>query len=312
MKSIKNIICFSFLTFLLGSCADEVGYEKGENRAYVRIPERNIIMETDEENSITIAPVFDSEITAAQSFKWSVANEEYIKLVENGDGSITLTGLKPTAELKPGHTYLRIESADGKLQYTSTVKINQAFQFNYPILIDFGTIRSDSPFNCMLSPGNKLQGLVDMNGFVSKYAIEVSGTFNMLDRDAHTNALGFPDNVCDDTFFNDGIAVGSAGFILSKLKKGAKYTLVCYATIDDGGQTQTRYTATGQNEKTGLLFTSRNISSVVILDDIIPDGNQNITLTLSAGPDNLQWAKYYGITALIIVPENFDLNSLFS
>lgn len=302
MKLIKNIILFSFFVFLLGSCADEAGYEKGENRPYVRIPERNIIMETDEENKITVTPIFDSESTAAEKFKWSVADEELASLVENGGNSVILTGLKP------GYTYLRVESEDGKLSYTSTLKINQAFQFNYPIFIDFGTIKSDSPFNCMLSPSEKLQGLVDLNGFVSKYAIEVVGSFNTLDRSAHTNTLGFPDNVAFDMFFNDGINVASSGFILSKLKKDTKYTFVCYATIDDGGQTQTRYTATGQNEKSGLLFTSRNPSNVVILEDIIPDNNQNIKLTLTPGPDNYQWALFYGITALIMVPENYDLN----
>lgn len=305
MKPIKNIIYFFFFVFSLISCTEEIGYEKGENRPYVRIPERDIMMETDEDNKITVTPIFDNETTAAGKFKWSVADQELASLVENEDNSVTITGLKP------GYTYLKVESEDGKLQYTSTLKINQAFQFNAPIFIDFGTIRSDSPFNCMLKPSDKLQGLVDINGFVSKYGIEVDGSFNWLDRNTHTNTLGFPDNVAFDMFFNDGIHVASAGFILSKLKKGTKYTFVCYATIDDGGQTQTRYTATGQNEKSGLLFTSRNTSNVVILEDIVPDDNQNIKLTLNPGPDNYQWALFYGINSLIIVPENYDLNSLF-
>ena len=306
MKSIKNIILFSFCMFLLGSCTDEVGYEKGENRPYVRIPDRNIIMETDEENKITVTPIFDSEATAAENFKWSVADEELANLVENGDNSVTLTGLKA------GYTYLRVESEDGKLQYTSTLKINQAFQFNYPIFIDFGTIRSESPFNSMLNPSDKLQGLVDLNGFVSKYAIEVTGSFNWLDRSAHTNTLGFPEDVCDDMFFNDGIHVASAGFIVSKLKRDTKYTFVLYATIDDNNVTETQYTATGQNEESGLLYTSKNPSNVVILEDIVPDSDQNIKLTLQPGPHNTQWALFYGITALIIVPENYDLNLLFN
>lgn len=306
MKSIKNIICFCFFVFLLGSCTEEVGYEKGEDRPYVRIPERDIIMETDEDNKITITPVFDSETTARANFKWSVVDQELVSLVENEDNSVTITGLKP------GKTYLRVASGDGKLQYTSTLQITQAFQFNYPIFLDFGTIKSDSPFNSMLSPANKLQGLVDQNGFVSKYAIEVEGSFNTLDRGSHTNVLGFPDNVAFDMFFNDGIHVASAGFILSKLKKGAKYTFIIYATIDDGNVTQTEYTATGQNEESGLLFTSKNPSNVVILQNIIPDDNQNIKLTLKPGPDNTQWALFYGITALIIVPENYDLGLLFN
>ncbi|MDR1720079.1 MAG: hypothetical protein LBR67_08205 [Dysgonamonadaceae bacterium] len=303
MNAIKKIIYFSFLVFLFGSCTDENSNDI-EDKAYVRLPKRNILMETDEENAITVSPIFDSEATAAQTFKWSVSDESLARIVENGDGSVTLIGLKP------GTVYLRIESADGKLRYYSTVKINQAFQFNSPIFIDFGTIQSSSPFNCMLNSSSRLAGLVDMYGNISKYTLEVSGSFNTLDRSSHTNVLGFPDNVCFDTFFNDGINVASAGFVLSGLKKSAKYTLVCYATIDDGGQTQTRYTATGQNEKTGLLFTSRNPSNVVILDGIVPDDNQTIRLTLSPGPDNIQWALYYGITVLILVPENYDLNSL--
>ncbi|MEA4916963.1 hypothetical protein [Proteiniphilum sp.] len=306
MKSIHIIICFCFSVLLLGSCAEEVGYEKGENRPYVRIPERDIIMESDDDNKITITPIFDSEATAQGSFKWSVADQDLVNLVENGDNSVTITGLKA------GKTYLKIVSADEKLQYTSTLQINQAFQFNYPIFLDFGTIKSDPPFNSMLNSGNKLQGLVDQKGFVSKYAIEVEGSFNTLDRGSHTNVLGFPDNVSFDMFFNDGIHVASAGFILSNLKRGTKYTFIIYANIDDGNVTQTEYTAKGQNEKSGLLFTSRNPSNVVILEDIIADDNQKIKLNLKPGPDNTQWALFYGITAMIIVPENYDLNSLFN
>jgi hypothetical protein len=223
MKSIKIIICFCLFAFLLGSCTDETGYEKGEYRPYVRIPERDIMMETEEEKIIT--PIFDSEETAARKFVWSIADPELASVVENEDNSVTIIGLKA------GYTYLKVASEDGKLQYTSTLKINQAFQFNYPILIDFGTIRSDSPFNCMLNPSNNLQGLIDIEGFVSKYAIEVNGSFNMLDRSSHSNTLGLPDNVAFDMFFNDGIHVASAGFILSKLRKGTKYTLVCYANM---------------------------------------------------------------------------------
>lgn len=305
MKSIKNIMLFSFFVCLLASCSDEVGYKKGEDRPYVRIPERDIMMETDEDNKITVTPIFDSEATAAGKFTWSIANGELANFVENEDNSITITGLKP------GKTYLRIKSEDEKLQYTSTLKINQAFQFNYPIFIDFGTIKANSPFNSMLRPADKLQGLVDQNGFVSKYAIETSGSFNTLDRSSHSNALGLPNEVAFDMFFNDGIHVASAGFILSNLKKSAKYTFVIYATIDDGGVTETQYTATGQNEKSGLLYTSRNQANVVILDNIVPDNNQAIKLTLKAGPNNIQWAKFYGITALILVPEGYDLGSFF-
>lgn len=305
MKLFKNIICFVFFASLFNSCADENGYEKGEHRPYARIP-REIRMETDDENKITIVPQFDSEATAAGVFKWTIEKPELISIVENEDNSVTVTGLKP------GKTYLKIESEDGKLSYTSTLEIIQAFQFHNPILIDFGTIKSDSPFNSMLSPANSIQGLVDQQGFVSKYILETNGSFNTLDRSSHTNTLGFPDNVAFDMFFNDGIHVASAGFVLSKLKANTKYTFIFYATIDDGGQTQTRYTAKGQNEKNGLLFTSRNTSNVVILDDIIPDNDQKIELTLTPGPDNLQWALFYGITALIIVPENYDLDSLFN
>lgn len=305
MKSINIIICFCFSLLLLSSCKDEVGYEKGENRPYVRIPERDIIMETDEDNKITITPIFDSEVTAGGQFKWSIVNQELASIAENGNHSITITGLKP------GKTYLKIESEDGKLQYTSTLQINQAFQFNHPIFIDFGTIKADSPFNSMLNKSNKLQGLIDQKGFVSKYAIEVDGTFNTLDRSGHTNTLGFPNNVSFDMFFNDGINVASSAFILSKLKKGAKYTFIIYTNIDDGNVTETEYIATGQNEKSGLLYTSRNPSNVVILNDIIPDTNQNIRLTLKPGPHNTQWAKFYGITVLILVPENYNLSLLF-
>ena len=57
----------------------------------------------------------------------------------------------------------------------------------------------------------------------------------MLDRSSHSNTLGLPDNVAFDMFFNDGIHVASAGFILSKLRKGRNIhwfvTLILMTTI---------------------------------------------------------------------------------
>ncbi|MBK5720614.1 hypothetical protein JGH11_06995 [Dysgonomonas sp. Marseille-P4677] len=303
MKSTKYFIYSLLFAFVLGSCTEEAGYEKGEVRPYVRIPNRDIIMETDEENTITITPLYDSDETATGKYKWSVTNQELVKLVENGDNSVSITGLKP------GKTYLKVESENGKLQYTSTLKINQSFQFEHPIFIDFGTIESSKPFNNMLSSVNsKLQGLVDAKGFTSKYAIEVNGSFLTLDRSSHINTLGFPDNVAFDMFFNDGISIASAGFILSKLKANTKYTFVFYATIADDNVTQTEYAVKGQNEGKALLYTSNNQSNVATIKDIIPDSDGKIKITLQPGPNNTQWAKFYGITSMIIIPENYELD----
>ncbi len=302
MKSIKYLVYSLLFVFTLGSCAEDAGYEEGETRAYVRIPDRNIVMETDEDNTITVTPLYDSDQTAAGKYRWSIANQELASFVENADNSVTITGLKP------GKTYLKIESENGKLQYTSTLQINQSFQFEHPILIDFGTIESPAPFNNMLRTSDgRLQGLTDLKGFTSKYAIEPNGSFNTLDRSAHVNTLGFPDNVAFDMFFNDGIHIASAGFILSKLKVNTKYTFVFYATIADNNVTQTEYTVKGQAEGKALLFTSFNPSNVATVKDVLPDTEGKITITLQPGPDNTQWAKFYGITAMAIIPEGYNL-----
>lgn len=302
MKSTKYLVYFLLFAFVLGSCTEEVGYEKGEARPYVRIPNRDLVIETDKDNAITVTPEFDSDQTAAGKYKWSVANQELASLVENGDNSVIITGLKP------GKTYLKVESENGKLQYTSTLQINQSFQFNYPIFMDFGTIESPNPFNNLLSSSSgKLQGLTDIKGFTSKYEIEVNGSFLTLDRSTHFNTLGFPDNVAFDMFFNDGINIASAGFTLSKLKANIKYTLIFYATIADNNVTQTEYIVKGNTEEKVLLYTSNNQSNVATVKNILPDNDGKIKITLGPGPDNTQWAKFYGITAMIIVPEDYNL-----
>lgn len=302
MKSTKYIIFFFLFALLFGSCKEEVGYKKGTARPYVRISERDIVMETFDENKVTITPIFDSEQTAEGKFNWSIADKEIGSIVENEDKSVTITGLKP------GKTYLKIESEDGTLYYTSTLKINKAFEFKYPIFMDFGVIQSDKPFNNLLTPNDgALVGLVDQEGFLSKYSIEVDGGFATLDRDSHSNTLGFPDNVAFDMFFNDGIHVASSGFVLSKLSANSKYTFLFYTTIAENNVTETEYIVKGSNEGSALMYTSKNQSNLAVVENITPDENGEIKIRLQAGPNNTQWAKFYGINALIIVPENYEL-----
>lgn len=182
------------------------------------------------------------------------------------------------------------------------------FVLKSPIYIDFGPILSESPFNNYMFPTDlKLGNLKDEKGEETGFGIEVSMPFTgALDRGLE-NSLGFPKTASQDMFFSDGIFVPKSGFILSNLNKNLKYTFIFYGSINDIG-TETEYRVMGENEESAFLVNDYNDSRVAIIRDIIPKDDATIEIQLQPGPGNIQWAKFFGVNVMLIVPEGYQLS----
>ena len=178
------------------------------------------------------------------------------------------------------------------------------FTLEHPLFIDFGPKLSPDPYNNFIKwQDGSISGLKDEQGNNSAYILKAGMQFHegVIDR-AMPNLLGLPLTASQDAFFNDGLYFpDGSSLILSNLNNYQKYSFVLYGTINDRG-TQSEYRVIGKNEGFGLLDTDHNLSKKVIINDIEPDENGEITIIIKKGPDAVQQWGYYGLNAMIVLP----------
>jgi len=176
------------------------------------------------------------------------------------------------------------------------------FVLTSPIFVDFGPAVAGGIFNHFGAPADqRISGLKDAEGNNSEFALAIEEAFQgTLDRGLQ-NVLGLPLSVSRDMFFADGSRFAQSSFVLSNLNRDEKYSFMFYGSINDDG-TETRFTVIGKNEKTGLLDNDNNLGKYVFLEDIEPGDDGSITIRLSPGPNNTQFAKFYGVNAMAILP----------
>ncbi len=181
------------------------------------------------------------------------------------------------------------------------------FVLEHPLFIDFGEVKGPDMFNHFGSPNDgKISNLRDMNGVNSNFAIEITKPFSGRLKRGLQNVLGLPREVSEDMFFSDGIKIDRSALTISNLNTSKKYTFVLYGSINDDN-TQTEFTVIGKNSGSGLLDNDNNLGKVVVVENIEPQEDATITVELSVGPDNKQWAKFIGINAMMILPEGSPL-----
>ncbi|RNC66520.1 DUF4886 domain-containing protein [Proteiniphilum sp. X52] len=183
------------------------------------------------------------------------------------------------------------------------------FVLEHPVYIDFGTVPSEAPFNNFEKPADvKLSNLADDKGNNTQFAIEVTQPFTGTLSRGLPNVLGFPTQVSEDMFFSDGKDILQSSLTLSNLNRDLKYTFVFYGHINDNN-TETEYRVTGKNKGVGYLDNDNNLGKLVMIKDIVPNEDATITIDLKPGPNNKQWAKFFGLNAMMILPEGYSLPS---
>lgn len=173
-----------------------------------------------------------------------------------------------------------------------------------PIYVDFGFIESGAPFNNYRFPTDPpLENLKDDKGNVTTFQLGVEEKFTGVLERGLNNSLGLPITASQDMFFSDGKDIPVSSFKLSHLNKGQKYSFVFYGHINDRN-TETEFRAIGQNENVAYLVNDDNFNRVAVIGGIEPMADGTIIIKLQPGPRNTQWAKFFGINAMMIIREN--------
>jgi hypothetical protein len=181
------------------------------------------------------------------------------------------------------------------------------FVLTAPLFIDFGGVESPAPFNNFRHPNDqKIGGLMDAAGNNSNFAIEIAQSFTGTLSRGLQNVLGLPRSASEDMFFSDGKFVPQSGLTLSNLNRDQKYTLVFYGSINDN-RTETEFHAVGQNEGIGYLDNDNNLGKLVVIKNIQPAEDATISIRIKPGPNNEHWNLFFGVNALMVLPEGMPV-----
>ena len=116
------------------------------------------------------------------------------------------------------------------------------------------------------------------------------------------NNLGLPKTASEDMFFSDGIAIPLSGFKVTGLSQGTKYTFSFYAHINDRG-TETEFHVIGKNDGVAYLVNDDNFDRTVEIKGIEPNDEGVVYIEMKPGPNNVQWAKFFGVNTMVLSEE---------
>jgi len=125
-------------------------------------------------------------------------------------------------------------------------------------------------------------------------------------------AVGFPVDATDDYYFgHTGPFAGgddnpTGGFKLTGLNQSQAYDFTFFSSrtgVNDNRETA--YSVTGANVGGGALAASDNHSEVLSIPGIMPDANSEISVVVSAGPNNDNGNGFYYINLMQVrtIPE---------
>lgn len=302
-KIIHRLLLIILATITLVACDKGNQFPDYSNGDWIYIPGGNLTVKTGVDNWIQINPQFGNETLKQKSYTWEIQDPTLAKLEPSENNSVVVTGLKE------GATLLKLQSTDGQNLVYANIKVEKGYTVTEPVFIDFGMTASSAPFNSLTDP--KFDGaapLKDIKDAETGYTIQIENSekFKSLDRGIRNN-LGFPIEVSRDMFFNDGIKVSQSSLRIKGFNPRLKYTFILYGAINDNSYVETQYTLKGaETGKRVLNVGGSNPDRTVSFEEVSPDNNGDFLLSLTYGPKNNQWAKFYCISAMIILPQGYQ------
>ena len=184
--------------------------------------------------------------------------------------------------------------------YFSDLTVTKTPKTSY---IDFGVIDSPAPFNNYRNPRDPgLVNMLDHRGRPTTFGIEVDKPFSGELARGLNNNLGLPKTASEDMFFSDGIAIPLSGFKVTGLSQGTKYTFSFYGHINDRG-TETEFHVIGKNDGVAYLVNDDNFDRTVEIKGIEPNDEGVVYIEMKPGPNNVQWAKFFGVNTMVLSEE---------
>lgn len=193
---------------------------------------------------------------------------------------------------------------------------------------DFGNINrqtADTGWNNIThangAPTDPLFVVVDENGdpvpgvtFVETDEFYIVGQPSQIGSENPSgDAAGFPVDATDDYYFGHTGAFGggddnqTGGFKLTGLNQSLSYDFTFFSARNGvNDNRETLFSVTGANNGSGVAVTSNNDSQVLNVNGIFPDANSEISVVVSAGPNNDNGNGFFYINLMSVtdgVPE---------
>lgn len=183
-----------------------------------------------------------------------------------------------------------------------------------PILIDFGSVVSASPWNNVTSVSSMANiNLFDSEGSSTGIKIHVSNSFggiNTVGETTTTTIWNMPESVSKDSFWGntgesfEGKNEKTGGFIVSTLNKKMKYSFTFFSSrTNSSNNRETQFTVTGKtNSGTVTLDASLNKTKTVTVENIEPDNEGKVSISVTSGSNNNNVNGFFHVNGLIITP----------
>ena len=141
-------------------------------------------------------------------------------------------------------------------------------------------------------PGSRISDLVDSEGNVTAFSIEILSRFNNANESGATSGVPYPATATLDSLFGNTESSGGLDNVtpalkLSGIDPGTMCTLTFYASRMGGSDNrETRYTVTGEGTASADLDASNNVTNTATVGRIAADENGQIRVEMAPGPNN--------------------------
>ncbi|GLR18315.1 GDSL-type esterase/lipase family protein [Portibacter lacus] len=180
------------------------------------------------------------------------------------------------------------------------------------LLIDFGDILSEAPWNNITNPDTGfVDNLLNQRSEFSSVSITIIDDFNNINQagtETPSPSIPFPATATGDSFFGNVATFGgqeqpTAALEISNLNPATTYSLSFFASRVASDNREGEYIVNGISQDTAYLDAASN-DSVVVVVNMMPDAAGKITVNVGPGPNNTNGSNFYYLGGMIIAYEN--------
>ncbi|WP_424493339.1 DUF4886 domain-containing protein [Salinimicrobium sp. GXAS 041] len=182
------------------------------------------------------------------------------------------------------------------------------------VYIDFATSSNSEGWNGMTSflEGATIPNLKYVNNDFTGIEMMITSRFNGQNTNGETSTntnFNMPAEVSGNSFFGNltgewaGMVIEKAVIQLSGFEGDSTYEICFFGSRTATDNRETEYTVIGENTGSAVLNTASNSTEIACVEGVRADSNGEITIEVSAGPNNDNSYGFFYLNAMRITPE---------
>lgn len=184
-----------------------------------------------------------------------------------------------------------------------------------PVLVDFGNATPSPSWNQMsgFTQGSKINLKDSLNVFVGM-SLTILERFNNINTNGAINtttSLNMPNNVSARNFYGNargpifgGVVTPQGVIEVAGLIKTLTYNFSFFGSRAASDNRETKYTVTGANTGSASINTASNSTDVATINNIQPNADGKIIISVTAGDNNLTTNGWFYLNAAKITSNN--------